>query len=189
MGGCEVRTAPFTRTAPYSPVSSAVKLGYRGFGLLGAVKRGVREGIQFSFLTLVPQNKYMCTKGAESDWLTRTTYTEGKPQVIGAWMLFYQVGSSRLDLHSRRTTTETLTFDFCLSTSIPVLTTSTYVVAWPQGDQILGGGLVTQGHGRTSEPGKHTQKKEPSTWEGKKYDKRRNHLILVGKPPDAQVVP
>ena len=33
-----------------------------------------------------------------------------------------------------------LTFDFCLSTSIPVLTTSTYVVAWPQGDQFLGGG-------------------------------------------------
>ena len=32
------------------------------------------------------------------------------------------------------------TFDFCLSTSIPVLTTSTYVVAWPQGDQLLGGG-------------------------------------------------
>ena len=31
-------------------------------------------------------------------------------------------------------------FDFCLSTSIPVLTTSTYVVAWPQGDQFLGGG-------------------------------------------------
>ena len=30
-------------------------------------------------------------------------------------------------------------FDFCLSTSIPVLTTSTYVVAWPQGDQLLGG--------------------------------------------------
>ena len=34
-----------------------------------------------------------------------------------------------------------LPFDFCLSTSIPVLTTSTYVVAWPQGDQFLGGGL------------------------------------------------
>ena len=33
------------------------------------------------------------------------------------------------------------TFDFCLSTSIPVLTTSTYVVAWPQGDQFLGGGM------------------------------------------------
>ena len=49
-------------------------------------------------------------------------------------------------------------FDFCLSTSIPVLTTSTYVVAWPQGDQILGGGLVAQGHGRTSEPGKHKKK-------------------------------
>ena len=32
-----------------------------------------------------------------------------------------------------------LTFDFCLRTSIPVLTTSTYVVAWPQGDQFLGG--------------------------------------------------
>ena len=31
-------------------------------------------------------------------------------------------------------------FDFCLSTSIPVSTTSTYVVAWPQGDQLLGGG-------------------------------------------------
>ena len=30
----------------------------------------------------------------------------------------------------------TLTFDFCLSTSIPVLTTSSYVVAWPQGDQL-----------------------------------------------------
>jgi hypothetical protein len=34
-----------------------------------------------------------------------------------------------------------LTFDFCLSTSIPVLTTSTCVVAWPQGDQFLGGGM------------------------------------------------
>ena len=34
-----------------------------------------------------------------------------------------------------------LTFDFCLSTSIPVLTTSKYVVAWPQGDQFLGGDL------------------------------------------------
>ena len=32
-------------------------------------------------------------------------------------------------------------FDFCLRTSIPVLTTSTYVVAWPQGDQFLGGDL------------------------------------------------
>ena len=32
-------------------------------------------------------------------------------------------------------------FDFCLSTSIPVLTTSTCVVAWPQGDQFLGGGM------------------------------------------------
>ena len=32
-------------------------------------------------------------------------------------------------------------FDFCLSTSIPVLTTSKCVVAWPQGDQFLGGGL------------------------------------------------
>ena len=34
-----------------------------------------------------------------------------------------------------------LDFDFCLSTSIPVLTTSTCVVAWPQGDQFLGGGM------------------------------------------------
>ena len=34
-----------------------------------------------------------------------------------------------------------LTFDFCLRTSIPVLTTSTYLVAWPQGDQFLGGDL------------------------------------------------
>ena len=58
-------------------------------------------------------------------------------------------------------------FDFCLSTSIPVLTTSTYVVAWPQGDQILGGGLVAQGHGRTSEPGKH-KKKYPRRGRGKK---------------------
>jgi hypothetical protein len=32
-------------------------------------------------------------------------------------------------------------FDFCLSTSIPVLTTGTCVVAWPQGDQFLGGDL------------------------------------------------
>ena len=31
-------------------------------------------------------------------------------------------------------------FDFCLGTSIPVLTTSTHVAAWPQGDQLLGGG-------------------------------------------------
>ena len=28
-----------------------------------------------------------------------------------------------------------------------------------------------------------------ATWEGKKYDKRRNRLILVGNTPDAQVVP
>ena len=34
-----------------------------------------------------------------------------------------------------------LSFDFCLRTSIPVLTTSTRLVAWPQGDQFLGGGL------------------------------------------------
>ena len=40
---------------------------------------------------------------------------------------------------------EGLTFDFCLSTSIPVLTTSTYVVAWPQGDRLLGW-LVVCGH-------------------------------------------
>ena len=29
------------------------------------------------------------------------------------------------------------TFDFCLSSPIPVLTTSTHVVAWPQGDRLL----------------------------------------------------
>ena len=81
-----------------------------------------------------------------------------------------------------------MVFDFCFSTSIPVLTTSTYVVAWPQGDQILGGGLVAQGQGRTSEPGKH-KKNTLDVGGEKKYDKRRNHLILVGKPPDAQVVP
>ena len=40
-----------------------------------------------------------------------------------------------------------LTFDFCLSTSIPVLTTSTCVVAWPQGDQFLGGGMWHTGPG------------------------------------------
>ena len=34
-----------------------------------------------------------------------------------------------------------LYFGFCLSTLIPVLTTSTCVVAWPQGDQFLGGGM------------------------------------------------
>ena len=45
---------------------------------------------------------------------------------------------------------EACTFDFCLSTSIPVLTTNIDEVAWPQGAQIFGGGLVTQGQGRTS---------------------------------------
>ena len=34
-----------------------------------------------------------------------------------------------------------MTFDFCLSTSIPVLTTSTREVAWPQGNQFLVGDL------------------------------------------------
>ena len=34
-----------------------------------------------------------------------------------------------------------IAFDFCLRNSIPVLTTSTHVVAWPQGDQFLGGDL------------------------------------------------
>ena len=37
-----------------------------------------------------------------------------------------------------------LTFDFCLGTSIPVLTTSTYAVAWSQGDQYLGGAHGTR---------------------------------------------
>ena len=83
---------------------------------------------------------------------------------------------------------EEATFDFCLSTSIPVLTTSTYVVAWPQGDHILGGGHVT--HGARAEP-QNPEKTKKKTRRGreKKKDKRRNHLILVGKPPDAQAVP
>ena len=38
-------------------------------------------------------------------------------------------------------TMKPLTFDLCLSTSIPVLITNTCVVAWPQGDQFLGGGM------------------------------------------------
>ena len=77
----------------------------------------------------------------------------------------------------------TLTFDFCLSTSIPVLTTSKYVVAWPQGDQILGGGHVT--HGARAEPQnpESTKKITLDVRGGKKKDKRRNHLILVGKKP------
>ena len=58
---------------------------------------------------------------------------------------------------------------------------------------MMGGGLVAQGQDRTSEPGKiiaaQENPKKNSTWEGKKYDKRRNHLILVGENPDAQVVP
>ena len=81
----------------------------------------------------------------------------------------------------------TLTF---VLVSQPVLTTSTYVVAWPQGDQILGGGHVT--HGARAEPQnpENTKKNTLDVGGGKKkYDKRRNHLILVGKPPDAQVVP
>ena len=75
MGGCEVRTAPFTRTASYSPVSSAVKLGYRGFGLLGAVKRGVRRYVisqnQLNFLvpTLVKKSVQKKEKlGSEGMW-------------------------------------------------------------------------------------------------------------------------
>ena len=81
---------------------------------------------------------------------------------------------------------ETLTF---VLVSQPVLTTSTYVAAWPQGDQILGGGHVT--HGARAEPQnpENKNKKYPRRGREKKYDKRRNHLILVGKPPDAQVVP
>ena len=39
-------------------------------------------------------------------------------------------------------------------------------------------------------PKENTHKKNTLDVGGeKKYDKRRNHLILVGKPPDAQVVP
>ena len=37
--------------------------------------------------------------------------------------------------------TTLVTFDFCLSTSTHFWTTSTDEVAWPQGDQLLGGGL------------------------------------------------
>ena len=37
-----------------------------------------------------------------------------------------------------------LDFDCCLSTPMPVLTTSTYVAAWPQGDQFLGHGPPAQ---------------------------------------------
>ena len=43
-------------------------------------------------------------------------------------------------LGSQYSHSDHLPFDFCLSTSIPVLTTSTYVAAWPQGDQLRGGG-------------------------------------------------
>ena len=102
-------------------------------------------------------------------------------------MVFWRVGT-RLPAPAGAAAGVAL-FDFCLSTSIPVLTTSTYVVAWPQGDQILGGGHVT--HGARAEPqnpeNTHTQK--PLAWEGERNDKMRNHLILVGMPPDVQVVP
>ena len=47
-------------------------------------------------------------------------------------------------------------FDVCLRIPTHFGITSTDEVAWPQGDQILGGGLVAQGQGRTSERGKHT---------------------------------
>ena len=40
-----------------------------------------------------------------------------------------------------------LTFDFCLSTSIPVLTTGTCVVAWPQGDHFWVETCDTRGQG------------------------------------------
>ena len=82
-----------------------------------------------------------------------------------------------------------LTLTFVL-VSQPVLTRSTHVVAWPQGDQILGGGHVTHGaKAGPQNPETHKTKKIPSTWEEKKKDRRRNHLILVGNPPGAQVVP
>jgi hypothetical protein len=38
-------------------------------------------------------------------------------------------------------------------------------------------------------PKENTKKSTLDVGGEKKYDKRRNHLILVGKPPDAQVVP
>ena len=46
-------------------------------------------------------------------------------------------------------------------------------------------------HGARAEPQnpENTKKKVPSTREGKKKDKRRIHLIFVGKIPDAQAVP
>ena len=67
-------------------------------------------------------------------------------------------------------------FDFLLSSSTHFWTTSTDEVAWPQGDQILGGGLVPQGQDRTSEPGKHKKKVDVR---GENNDKRRKHLKLV----------
>ena len=56
-----------------------------------------------------------------------------------------------------------LTLTFVL-VSQPVLTRSTHVVAWPQGDQILGGGHVT--HGARAEP------QNPETHKTKKYPRR-----------------
>ena len=58
------------------------------------------------------------------------------PQTVGVWTCACEHPQDYSGTRRR-----TLTFDFCLSTSIPVLTTSTYVVSWPQGDQFLGGDL------------------------------------------------
>ena len=46
-------------------------------------------------------------------------------------------------------------------------------------------------HGARAEPQnpENTKKSTLDVGGKKKYDKRSNHLILVGKPPDVQVVP
>ena len=78
----------------------------------------------------------------------RTSGGPGGQQEIGGGGGFWQNDDDGMDTGGRATSTPGTgageaapTFDFCLSTSIPVLTTSTYVVAWPQGDQFLGGDL------------------------------------------------
>ena len=64
--------------------------------------------------------------------------------VVDGQLLLIERGAAMARQWVTRRVVETakcgIDFDFCLSTSIPVLTTSTYVVAWPQGDQFLGGG-------------------------------------------------
>ena len=116
----------------HSPVGSIV--GVDAGSIVGGRRMEPNEGLAITLSKETALQRLMTNGNAKGPWGEgggfRKNYspTGKKPEYIAA-------------PGRRMGPWEKGAFDFCLSTSIPVLATSTYVVAWPPGDQSLGGDL------------------------------------------------